>query len=378
MKNYLLIIAISLPFVMCAGGRRTAAGNAGPLTGSQIYLYEIQKGPMKAADSAVIKNGRFEFDITQRPGGLVFVGTEPKPEKGGYVFLDGSRVRMTASLNRQGNIVWEVDGSPCDKAYRDFENLYPIAIQRQRQDSLDGLFRQAREAGNREEMARLKEESTQNYERGNVEGMKLIKKTIDENHDNPFGFYLYYTYIFPRKTFSTTEETDAEREYLNGFGESVRASSGYRQLTEKLDKYAKCAIGSPAPEIEGVDTLGNTLKLSDMRGNYVIVDFWDSYCHWCRMETPYLLKAQEKFKGKNFRILGVSLDRTKDRWIEAIHEDGSYWDHLLLPENSKVRDAYCIKAIPHLILIGPDGVILAKNLRQDDHIEVTERFIDGL
>ena len=90
------------------------------------------------------------------------------------------------------------------------------------------------------------------------------------------------------------------------------------KMEQQLSRYENCAIGHEAPEIVGKDTLGNELKLSDLRGNYVLVDFWNSYCHWCREETPALKRALEHFAGKNFKILGVSFDRVKKLWMDAI------------------------------------------------------------
>ncbi len=84
------------------------------------------------------------------------------------------------------------------------------------------------------------------------------------------------------------------------FGPDAQQTPYITLMNAQLDRYAGCAIGAVAPEITGRDTLGNPIKLSDFRGKYVIVDFWDSYCHWCREETPWLRKALEAFKGKKF------------------------------------------------------------------------------
>ena len=148
------------------------------------------------------------------------------------------------------------------------------------------------------------------------------------------------------------------------------------RIEKQLALYENCAIRHEAPEIVGRDTLGNIVRLSDFRGNDVMVDFWNSYCHWCWEETPVLKKALERFGGKNFKILGVSSDMYKDKWIEAIHEDGSYWDHLMLEKGNDVMDRYCIKGIPHIILVAPDGTILAKELCGEDLVKVPEKLMN--
>lgn len=131
------------------------------------------------------------------------------------------------------------------------------------------------------------------------------------------------------------------------------------------DKVKATAIGQPAPEIALPDTNGNVVKLSSFRGKYVLVDFWAKWCGPCRRENPNVVKAYQAFKGKNFDILGVSLDRTKEDWLQAIAEDGLTWNHVsdLRYFDSQAAKDYNINAIPFSILVDPAGVIIAKNLR---------------
>lgn len=377
MKQYLTIATSLLLLTACGSDSRTITGDAGHLDGDMIYFYEpaVGYGHPTMIDSAEIVDGQFVLSPSHIQDQLVFIGTSPR--KGGPVFIDGDKIEMLAGTNSEGETEWIVKGSPSDKLYREFLKQQYIVSEKQITDSLDNLFYAARDRGDRNEMARLKEESMEYYERGRKNEDKLIHELVGANMDNPFGIYLYYTYIFRRKDFPTAETLAEEREYIKGFGPRALATPYSDKMAVTLAKYANCAIGVTAPEISGADTLGNPLKLSDLRGNYVIVDFWDSYCHWCREETPHLLRAIEKFKGKNFRVLGVSSDTDKQRWLDAIQEDGSHWDHMILPAGHTVYDTYCIKGIPHIILVDPQGVILAKDLRWEDHITVTGKYLDA-
>lgn len=379
MKRFLLIFVSILTAASCGHGghgKRVISGDAGAMEGARIYMYEYTGYYNNVAvDSADIVRGRFRFEPSDKiADGLVFIGV--RPDRGDYVFLDGRRMVIEAREGEDGSVEWKVEGSPGDKDYREFLEKQYVVTERRSRDSINALFYKAHDAGDMDEVIRLKEESSEYYQRGAIKEQQLVKEIVAEHRDDPFGAYLYYDYIFRRTNFPTPESVRQEREYLQGFGPRAQASASFARMEQALNRYEGCAIGAAAPEITGVDSLGNRVRLSDFRGNYTIVDFWTSYCHWCRQETPYLLKAMEKFKDKNFRILGVSSDNDRNKWIEAIREDGTNWDHMILPAGDKTLDTYCVKGIPHLILIGPDGRILAKDLRWDDHITVTQGFMD--
>lgn len=152
-------------------------------------------------------------------------------------------------------------------------------------------------------------------------------------------------------------------QFINEFKEELPKETA--ALKQQLEFTKSFAVGGTAPDFTQKTPDDKDLSLSDLRGKVVLVDFWASWCGPCRRENPNVLKVYNTYKDKGFEILGVSLDNNKDRWLQAIKQDGLVWRHVsdLKYWQNEVAQLYGVRSIPHTILLDKDGKIIARNLR---------------
>jgi thiol-disulfide isomerase/thioredoxin len=136
----------------------------------------------------------------------------------------------------------------------------------------------------------------------------------------------------------------------------------YTWYRYKIPKYVN---GEKATDFQAVITDGSTVKLSDLQGKYVLLQFWGSWCGPCRREMPEIVELYKKYGGKNFEIFSVGIEQNKERWLSAIQKDNMIWKYQTIELgyfDGPIAKLYRVLEIPNLWLIDPNGIIVGHNM----------------
>lgn len=182
------------------------------------------------------------------------------------------------------------------------------------------------------------------------------------------------TKSFPVAYYTVLHLPSSEEQYVKNFGSSLgkrfpdnKLAAEFSSMVKKIPASQKeegLRVGQQAPDFSYPDLAGKTVSLASFKGKYVLLDFWASWCPPCRAENPSVVVAYNKYKGKNFTVLSVSLDKDKAKWQEAVKKDGLVWTNVseLKEWQSSVVELYGFQSIPSNYLLDPQGKIIAKDL----------------
>ena len=332
-------------------------------TNEPIYIFKIDNNNPVKIDSSVSKSGKHEFDINLKGADIFLVGSQPQksilfigvPNKSNqFLFLEGDYSKL------------KVQGDSINIILQDhFKYRNGIISEIQKINNL-----------NDQEKIILKNNILAKYQ-------EYLKKFINQNQQspsiimvlgeiqNPVEFMdelLLIKEVIINQFENQKYLTDINNAIENANQQKKFLAQQEDRAIQELDQRKKLGleIGARAPEIALSDVNGKIIKLSSLKGNVVLIDFWASWCRPCRAENPNVVKLYNKYKNKNFTIYSISLDQDRKKWIDAINQDQLSWpNHVseLTGWKSTPGIQYGVSSIPKTFLIDKDGIIIGYDLR---------------
>ncbi|WP_316794985.1 TlpA disulfide reductase family protein [Pedobacter agri] len=366
-----------------AQGKYEINGAVSGITNGQIYVFSGNK-----MDSVQVKDGKFQISgEIKEPVSSIAIAQNSDPRKmsqKSYLQLFVEARPMVLQLNYTDFSEGKLTGSKTQNDAVRYTSLIK-RIQSKYKKEME-RFESVRSKYNAAAAAKKSDDILEaikledNEVRGYLEPMfnEIKDSTLKFIRENPQSYYSLYLFTMSFRDLNYKEA----QSYFNSLNPIYKKGKLATDLLEEIEGMKKGIAGAAAGDFNTKDINGNPIKLEDFKGQYVLIDFWASWCVPCRKGNPHLLKLYAKYKPKGLEILGVSDDdRDEDKWKKAVEKDGiGVWRHVLRGLEYKegtherinverdISEGYNISSLPTKILVGPDGIIIARynGSEQDD------------
>ena len=375
--GFVVLVGLALPlaaFAQTAGKEFTVKGtvqNAKP--GSKAYLETNEKVSKRIDSTQIDASGSFSLKGNETNGGSFYKLNLANEQFTSLLVEGGENLTVTADLKNKDKLL--VKGS----VNMDF---YPKIV------AIDAMMLKKSKEWQKQAAAAAEKNDLKKGEAIDREVMATNKQVIDTikalipRMGTSSVAMIALKYLDPKEHFSLYETLADQMQKANLTGKQAKAFINFVTMakSEMAAQATQVAVveGALAPDITLEDTKGQVVSLSSLRGKYVLIDFWASWCGPCRQENPNVVRMYNKYKEKGFEIYSISLDDNKNAWLKAIEADGMVWTNVLGKKNgsSAVAQQYSVQVIPTTYLLDKEGKIIAKNLRGEALVQKLGAILD--
>lgn len=340
---------------------------------TQLFLVGNVDGVEVTIDTANVVDGAFTFEGNV-PALLDVYNVTGFDNGAIQVFLESGEITI-APFDARFPASARIGGTPCNDVFQSYIDTNSISIQQSRERMNEAMNALPKEV--RDDFAASGKIRNSVFYSNNLYTKVALVDFVSKNIDSPVALYIIKYSLFPMYTPRAIEE-----QFLSAVPQSLRAHHMYKELSNAV-KAAELKEGRLAPDISGFTLDGKELTLSSLQGKYVLIDFWASWCAPCRREFPFIKEALAySEKSDNFVVLSYSLDSKEPDWKNCIEKNElvhKNWLHIstLKGWNSKAAKLFGVEGVPYTALIGPDGKVIAFELRGEAMVKRIKRIIDG-
>lgn len=316
---------------------------------ARLTKLDINSNMPVTVDTTVVENGKFSFTGNVEypyPFSIIINDTFPI-----NLFLENGNFTVTADLNdySQNNIIGGQENTLFKEYWTTLEDYWT------KEDRLNATRIKAL-TNNQPDSAFVVEKLLKKMYENEALYVKNFIITHPDSYTTPFAA------LFLAQNMGLA--SDDIKKIVKHFNKKLDESIFTQELKKMIKLGEAVAQGQQAPEISLPDTDGNFVKLSNLKGKMVLIDFWASWCRPCRDQNPRLKALYEIYKNRGFEIYGVSFDENKNAWLRAIKDDDVKWIQVsdLRGYQGDVADTYAIRALPQNMLLDREGKIVAKNI----------------